>query len=232
MQHRDFSWRWRDPEYVDQYVRFTRGLEFDGALWAGRLRLGRTDTMVDLGCGEGKLLLALAPHVARCIGIDLSSGALEYARRNIAAAKASNIELVEQDFRQLDLPVSSVKAFVSFAALHHIPDEEKRQVLGRVKEALVPEGLLHVEDDTFNFSPDQFDAMVPRMYREFEKRFGPKGWSFLKENLAGDDFECTPYLGCLLSLIRSVGLEVIQVSELGLNGAVIRARKPGADSSD
>ena len=232
MEHRDFSWRWRDREYVDRYVRFTRGLEFDGAHWADRLGVGGADTVVDLGCGEAKLLLALAPHVARCIGLDLSPGALDHARRNIAAAKVSNVELVERDFRQLDLPVNSVKAFVSFAALHHVSDEEKRQVLAGVKEALVPEGLLHLEDDTFNFSPDQFDAMVPQMYREFEKRFGPKAWSFLKKNLAGDDFECTPYLESLLSLIRSVGLEVIQVSELGLNGAVIRAHKPSAESSD
>lgn len=229
MEAKDFTWRWHDRSYVDGYVRFTRGVEFDGAEWARRLHVGSEDTVVDLGCGEGKLILALAPYIKHGIGVDLSTIALDYARRRIAAAGVHNIELIEQDFRRLTLPAGTVSAFVSLWALHHVSDETKAAILTNVKDALRPGGLLHIEDDTFNFPPERFDDMMPAMYREFEQRLGAEAWKFLRTELAGEDFECTPYLESLLSLIRSAGFELIEVSELGLNGAVIRARRAAAD---
>ncbi len=137
--------------------------------------------------------------------------------------------MIERDFRSLEMPSRSVNAFVSIAALHHIPDEEKPAVLTHVRDSLIPGGLFHLEDDTFNFEPEKFAATVPAMYREFEERFGPEAWAFLKRELAGEDFECTPYLENLLSMMRSAGLDVIEVSKLGLNGAVIRTRRPLSD---
>lgn len=229
MDSRDFGWRWHDQRYVDHYVRFTRGVRFDGAEWAKRLSVGRDSVVVDLGCGEGKLLIALGPYIARGIGFDVSTAAVAYARRNIEHAAVANVEALERDFRQLDLARGSVHAFVSIAALHHIPDDEKRAVLASVREALFPGGILHLEDDTFNFAPEQFPSMVPAMYREFEERFGSEAWAFLKHELAGEDFEFTPYLESLLSMMRSAGLDVTEVSKLGLNGAIIRAQRPPSE---
>ena len=161
MKSKDFASRWHARSYVDAYVHFTRGVEFDGSAWARRLRSGAEDTVVDLGCGEGKLLIALAPYVKRGIGVDVSGISLDYARRNLAAAHVRNVELIERDFRRLELPARTVNAFVSLAALHHVPDEEKAVILANSKSALCPGGLLHIEDDTFNFPPERFDEMVP-----------------------------------------------------------------------
>lgn len=224
----DIGRRWSDPDYVANYLRFTRGVRFDGALWARTLEVGEESVVADLGCGECKLLVALSPYVSRGIGIDASAPALEHARRNIEAAGVTNVEVFERDLRNLDLASESVNAVVSIAALHHVPDEEKLSVLKSVHDSLVPAGIFHLEDDTFNFPPERFTTMVPAMYREFEKRFGEKGWAFLRRELAGEDFECTPYLQNLLKLIGDASLELLSVTELGLNGAVIRARRPPA----
>ncbi|HYA34475.1 MAG TPA: methyltransferase domain-containing protein [Candidatus Binataceae bacterium] len=226
MKAPDYTARWRDRGYVDRYIRFTRPVRFDGAKWAEKLCVGSNDTVVDLGCGDGKLLLALAPYIRRGIGIDVSAPAIEYAQRNLADSGAENVEFIECDFRELALPVGSINAAVSLAALHHVSDDEKLAVLRSVAEALVAGGLFQLEDDTFNFAPDAFETMAPAMYRQFEERFGSKAWAFMRDELAGEDFEFTPYLESLLSMIRAAGLDVISVSELGLNGAVIRARKP------
>jgi cyclopropane fatty-acyl-phospholipid synthase-like methyltransferase len=201
-------------------------VKFDGTAWAEKLSVGHNDVVVDLGCGEGKLLKALAPLIFHGIGLDMSAIALERGRRGLKDAGIKNIELRRQDFRKLNVPSSSVKAVVSLWALHHVEDDAKRMVLEKIRDALVPGGLLNLEDDTFNFQPERFGEMVPAMYREFEERFGRDGWEVLKRELDGEDFECTPYLDALLSMIRLAGLDVISVTELGLNGAVVRARHP------
>ncbi len=50
-----------------------------------RLELRGGETIVDAYCGVGLFSRFIAPHVARVIGIESSSAALEDARRNLAA---------------------------------------------------------------------------------------------------------------------------------------------------
>src|SRR4030095_2393638 len=57
--------------------------------------------VADLGCGTGPLAVALAPHVARVIGIDASPAMLKAARR--AAASFPNVDLHEGRLEALPL---------------------------------------------------------------------------------------------------------------------------------
>lgn len=221
-----FVRRWKDPDYVDRYVRFTRGVVYDAEVWRRRLEIAPDATLLDLGCCEAKLLVALSPWIRRGVGVDASGAAIARARRNVEEAEATNIELIECDFRQLDLPDESVTAAVSMAALHHVPDDDKSEVLRRVHRCLRAGGLLYLDDDTFNFPPDEFESQVEPMYAEFERRFGSEGWATLQRELAGSDFECTSYLDDLVSGVRSVGFEIEDVVEHGLNGVTLRARRP------
>lgn len=148
--------------------------------------------VLDLGCGEGKLLGALAPKISRGIGIDLSSIALDRGRQLLADYKIENIELCCEDFRNMELDPQSVDAAVSVWALHHISGDAKRAVINKIANVLVPGGSVYIEDDTFNFPREHFDTMVPAMYREFEERFGAQSWEILKRDLDGEDFERTP----------------------------------------
>jgi SAM-dependent methyltransferase len=203
-----------------------RGLEFDGAAWARKLHVDHKSIVLDLGCGEGKLLRPIAPFIARGIGIDLSSTAVDCGRQLLADLKIENVELRGEDFRKVELQPSSINAVVSMWALHHIPDAAKHLVFQRIARVLAPGGLLYVEDDTFNFNRNQFKAMVPPMYQEFEERFGKEAWAVLKRDLDGEDFECTPFLDKLLAMIGDAGLQIDSVKKLGLNGVVLQARRP------
>jgi SAM-dependent methyltransferase len=217
--------RWNDPRYVRAYIAFTRTVEFDGQEWAQKLEVCEKDVVVDLGCGEAKLLRALAPFISLGIGFDGSSIALEHGR-SLRDAKIENIELRQADFRNLILPMGGVSAIVSMWAFHHIPDDEKFKLFRKIKDALIPGGLFYLEDDSFNFGRDQFAQMVPAMYAEFEARFGSKAWEILKKDLDGEDFEYTPYLEDVLSMIGVTGFEIDSVTKLGLNGVLLRARRP------
>ncbi|MEO0973161.1 MAG: class I SAM-dependent methyltransferase, partial [Pseudomonadota bacterium] len=69
---------------------------------AGRMiRAG--DRVLDLGCGPAALLstIALAHREAHFVGVDLSDGMADAARRTAAAAGADNVELRIDDMTTL-----------------------------------------------------------------------------------------------------------------------------------
>ena len=97
---------------------------------------GPAFTILDLGCGPGRDLKAFRElgHVA--IGLE---GALRFA----AMARAySGCEVWEQDFLRLELPPARFDGVFANAALFHVPCQELPRVLGELRAALKPRGVL------------------------------------------------------------------------------------------
>src|SRR5215207_6378169 len=67
----------------EQHGHPQRLLEYRLALVRNLARPRRTEVVLDLGCGNGHHLLALAPEVAHGIGIDVSPGMIELARTRL-----------------------------------------------------------------------------------------------------------------------------------------------------
>ena len=85
--------------------------------------------------------------------------------------------------------------------------------------------LFYLGDDSFNFPPQEIDVRVPQMYAQWEQRFGREKWEIMKRELAGDDFEHTPFLEDLKRMLTEAELKVETVGPRGLNGVQIVARK-------
>jgi SAM-dependent methyltransferase len=86
-------------------------------------RVRPTDTVVDIGCGVGRLTRVLAARAERVVGIDVSPRMLELARRHNASL--TNVEWVEGDGRSLQpIASASADACVSHVVFQHIPDAE------------------------------------------------------------------------------------------------------------
>jgi arsenite methyltransferase len=108
------------------------------------------DTVLDLACGPGPLLLELAPLYpgARFIGADLSPTMLSFLKDEAAARGLRNITVLYEDIRTLpSLRDGSVDLVVSTSALHHLPDESSlRQVFRRCRSLLKPDGGFYMFD--------------------------------------------------------------------------------------
>lgn len=90
----------------------------------GALRLKPGDTVVDLGCGTGqnfRYQRAAVGATGRIIGVDLTPGMLEQARRRAERAGWGNIELVEADMSGYHFPADA-DAVLATLALATIPD--------------------------------------------------------------------------------------------------------------
>ena len=102
------------------------------------LQLQPGDTVIDLGCGTGTLLPALADEVSpggRVIGVDLSPRMLARARRRVAGRTDVDVELVEGDVREFDWP-DRTDAVIATYALEMVPDYD--QVIADAATALAP----------------------------------------------------------------------------------------------
>jgi trans-aconitate 2-methyltransferase len=106
----------------------------------GRLDLRGDETVLDAGCGSGRvtrLLLERLPR-GRVIGVDSSSSMIEKARRSLG----DEVELIVSDLVDLELP-EPVDAIFSNATFHWILDH--RRLFERLHAAVRPGGQLEAQ---------------------------------------------------------------------------------------
>jgi trans-aconitate 2-methyltransferase len=105
-----------------------------------RLPLNGDETVLDAGCGSGRVtaeLLKKLPN-GRVIGLDGSEQMIEKAR----AALPDEVELIVMDLQELELD-DPVDVVFSTATFHWIPDHDN--LFRRIHSVLKPGGRLHAQ---------------------------------------------------------------------------------------
>ncbi|MFY9822118.1 MAG: class I SAM-dependent methyltransferase [Thermoanaerobaculia bacterium] len=111
-----------------------------------RLQSHRFSSALSLGCGDGPLerdLLAKGMCSA-ILGIDISAGALEIARRKAADLGLAGVEYRQGDLNALDLSGQTFDAVFFHQSLHHVEDLDG--CLAATATALRPGGLLYLDE--------------------------------------------------------------------------------------
>jgi tRNA (cmo5U34)-methyltransferase len=155
---------WSEPGRVAEYLSREiphRLLAEEMLLVALPERVGR---FLDLGTGDGRLLAAIRERHsdARAVGLDASEPML--AR---AADRFDGDPLVELRLHDLGLPLGDagpVDAVVSGLAIHHLPDERKRELFGEIHALLTPGGVFA--------NLDLVSAASPGLYERFRREIG------------------------------------------------------------
>ncbi len=83
------------------------------------------DLVLDVATGTGNTALALAPHVRRVIGLDVTREMLNQARRIAAERKIANTDWVIGDAAVLPFADATFDAYVVRAAPHHFADVDR-----------------------------------------------------------------------------------------------------------
>jgi len=121
-----------------------------------RLALGGAETVLDVGCGHGLLLIGAAKRLprGRAIGVDLWSQVDQ--KGNSAAATMANaraegvedrVEVRDADMRALPLDDASVDVVVSSLAIHNVTgDAERHKALREIVRVLKPGGRVGILD--------------------------------------------------------------------------------------
>ncbi len=96
----------------------------------------------DLGCGTGQVSAALAPFVARVIGVDGSAAMLQAAKKRLR--QFDNVELRRGDIEALPIDDQRLDAATAMLVLHHVPEPGK--ALAEIARVLKPGGRALIVD--------------------------------------------------------------------------------------
>ena len=121
----DFWEGTKDHDVSQNYEAFLNNLDGAGPF-----------TLLDFGCGPGRDLAHFRSLGHEAVG-------LEGCRRFAAMArKHSECEVLEQDFLALSLPAGRFDGVFANASLFHVPGRDLPRVLGQLRDALKPRGVL------------------------------------------------------------------------------------------
>jgi ubiquinone/menaquinone biosynthesis C-methylase UbiE len=175
------------------------------------------ERILDLGTGTGMALLELARNTGSdglVLGLDLSSGMLDRARKKIGGTATAGVGLIRGDAAHLPLRAGALQAVVMSFTLELFDTPEIPEVLAECRRVLGNQGRLAVSSLA---ARPQRNAMV-RAYEWLHDRF--PAW-----------LDCRPIP--LQSFLADSGFliekaEATQLWGLPVDLVVSRARSPGA----
>lgn len=102
--------------------------------------------VIDIGCGEGALLLTLAKIFDQCVGVDLN---VEAAEKLMNHQHIENVSLMQGDFTGMTFKEDYFDLVTATDVLEHIPDLSG--FIKRIKKILNPDGLFLITIPSENF---------------------------------------------------------------------------------
>jgi ubiquinone/menaquinone biosynthesis C-methylase UbiE len=112
---------------------------------------GPDDTMLDVACGGGIVVCALAPHVRHATGIDMTPAMLDRARLLAAERGIANVTWHKGDVEHLPYPDGAFTIVVTRFAVHHFPDPAA--VFREIVRVCAPGGRIVVVDTYASADP-------------------------------------------------------------------------------
>jgi len=119
---------------------------------------GLDDTVLDVACGPGLVVCALAAVVRHATGIDVTPAMIERARALAAEKGLANVAWQVGDVLPLPYPDGAFSLVVSRFAFHHFP--EPRAVLAEMKRVCAPGGRVALVDVAASEDPAKAAALT------------------------------------------------------------------------
>lgn len=121
----------------EQYAGTVAEVLADAPLPGGKLAL-------EIGPGDGRFLLELAPRFERVVALDIEAAMLKQARERAQSNGLANVEFLHGDTAHPALATLAADCVVVNMVLHHTPEPGK--VLADIASCLAPDGVVLVTD--------------------------------------------------------------------------------------
>ncbi|HUS07846.1 MAG TPA: class I SAM-dependent methyltransferase [Bryobacteraceae bacterium] len=119
--------------------------------------------ILDIGCGDGRLLALLKVDrpSAEGIGLDFSAAMLEAAKARFAGD--ATVKIVEHNLEYRLPSLGYFDAIVSSFAIHHVEDDRKRGIYSEAYRALPPGGIFLNLEHVASSTRSLHDAFLRRL---------------------------------------------------------------------
>jgi SAM-dependent methyltransferase len=108
---------------------------------------GSLGTVAELCCGRGEAARLLDKRIARCVGVDVSAGLLDIARRELPEDR---FFFVQGDATMLPLKDAMFDNVVMLGGIHHVPDRFK--LFAEIRRILKPGGGFYFREPLDDFA--------------------------------------------------------------------------------
>jgi len=122
----------------------------------------KRSTVLDIGCGSGRVSKFLIDRGFGVVGIDISRNMLKLAKQ-----KAPQAEFHRQDMRDLDFPKESFDAVLALYSIIHVPRKYHSGIFKKINRVLKPKGIALVSvggSDLENYIDENWMNWGSRMY--------------------------------------------------------------------
>lgn len=180
--------------------------------------LKKFNRVLSIGCGHGEFELLLAPHAEHITAVDLSSDAIELAKRNQSKADITNVDFRCQSFNDISWD-EHFDVITCIAFLHHVPKSKLLNFLKQAYNHLSPNGFFYSQDPNIHgilrtvgrlilgknydkyHTPDERELDPKEMIDLFKKvGFNPVNISYMDLTLIPGLYMFTRGLGWLMHL--------------------------------
>jgi SAM-dependent methyltransferase len=103
------------------------------------------DSILELGCGAGNVLLAFVERGYRGFGVDISPAAIAWAKENAELRRLKAEFFVADVTREGELPIEPVAMILDGHCLHCIIGDDRARFLANAHHWLRPGGKLHIQ---------------------------------------------------------------------------------------
>jgi ubiquinone/menaquinone biosynthesis C-methylase UbiE len=114
-----------------------KGIQYKKWLDLLASKLNKGDTILDLGCGNGRAVKYFVDRRFRGVGIDISDKMLALARKYVPKGR-----FYKKEFTDINFKPESIDAVISFFALNHIPKSEFKKTIRICRKILKKDGIL------------------------------------------------------------------------------------------
>lgn len=184
-------------------------------------------TILDFGCGVGRLAIPFADHAENVLGVDISPSMLDHAKRNAKKKLIKNIDFVISDDALSNIS-GSYSLIHSYIVFQHIPKKRGHLIILNLAEKVEPEGFI-----AFHIFTESTASLPTKFLVRLRYRLPPIQWlwNFVKKRPL---FEPPMQLNCYDSKYLSENLAAIGFSELrfidvpsipGFKGVLLVARR-------
>lgn len=101
-------------------------------------RMGSSDVVLDVACGDGFGCSIISPHVAKVVGLDINK---ELIRKNQQKNRIANISYREGNACTLGFPDQSFDTITGMEIIEHISLDKVKDFVSEVRRVLKPNGI-------------------------------------------------------------------------------------------